>query len=159
MTPRSRQILVFSALAATLLAVFLLPEESPTSTPAARPDARPDAFQRAASGAAPRSAAVREVFSSDTDDLFAPRNWRPAPPPPEVAAPVVPVPPPMPYVYTGRMEQAGQTVLFLSRQQRVVLARVGDTLEGLYHVDRITPWSVDFTYLPLKQKQSLNFAQ
>ena len=153
MMPRTRQGLMAAALAATVLAVFLLPDENPgNGTPT-------QAAPRTASGVTPRAAEVRKAFSSDTGDLFAPRSWRPQPPPVEAAAPPVPQPPPMPYTYTGRMEERGRTVLFLSRQQRVVLAREGETLDGTYRVDRITPWSVDFTYLPLKQKQSLNFAQ
>ncbi len=154
MTPRTRQGLIAAALAASLAAAFLLPAENPAGP------ARSVATKQAASPAiAPRSAFAREKFPEDGTDLFPARSWRPASPSAEAVTPAAPVAPPLPYVYTGRMEEQGHTVLFLSRQQRVLLVREGETLDGTYRVDRITPWSVEFTYLPLKQKQSLNFAQ
>lgn len=154
MTPRTRQGLIAAALAATLAAVFLLPEEKPDGA------ARPVATKRTASAVVvARPAGAREKFSEESTDLFPARSWRPPPPPVEAVANAAPVAPPLPYVYTGRMEEQGRSVLFLSRQQRVLLAREGETLDGSYRVDHITPWSVEFTYLPLKQKQSLNFAQ
>ena len=156
MTPGKRRGLMAVALAGTLLAMFLLRDDDSTNISPAGPQVR----QRVSSGSAPAPVRTREKFSSAAADLFAPRNWRPPPPMPEATSVAsAPTAPALPYVYTGRMEEGGGTVLFLSRQQHVLLARQGETLDGLYRVDRITPWGVEFTYLPLKQKQTLNFSQ
>ncbi|MDD5297052.1 MAG: hypothetical protein PHU46_09070 [Rhodocyclaceae bacterium] len=154
-----RRGLLAAGLAATLAAVFLLdrPEEtleSPTKKPAAsaRTSAAPAVAALPKAGVAPGVGRLE----AEGADLFPARSWRPAPPP---AAPVPPSAPPLPYEYKGRLEEGGQSRVFLARQQTMLVVKQGDTLDGLYHVDAVTPWTVEFTYLPLKQKQSLSFSK
>lgn len=100
---------------------------------------------------------VREEYATETEDLFPPRSWRPPPPPP--AKPPPPSAPPLPFQYMGKLEEGGQTLVFLSQQQRTLAVRQGETVDGVYRVDRISPESIVFVYLPLKQKQSLQLGR
>jgi hypothetical protein len=150
-----RRGLLAVALAATVAAVFLLdkPEEGVV---ALRKPASPVATVALT---APAKAVVDQGASrltAEGDDLFPVHSWRPPPPP---APPVQPTAPPLPFEFKGRMEEGGHSLIFLARQQMMLVVKQGDTLDGLYHVDAITPWSVEFTYLPLKQKQSLSYSK
>jgi len=155
-----RRGLLAMALAATVVAVLLLdkPEEGVV---AARKPASPGATLAAA--VAPAKAAAKAPVGEgasrltvEGDDLFPAHSWRPPPPP---VPPVQPMAPPLPFEFKGRMEEGGHSLIFLARQQMMLVVKQGDTLDGLYHVDAVTPWSVEFTYLPLKQKQSLSFSK
>ena len=77
----------------------------------------------------------------------------------QAAPPPAPVPPPLPYSYVGQWVEKGVTVAFLTTPQGLnVAARVGATLDGSYRVDAIDSEGIAFSYLPLKLKQRLNFA-
>jgi hypothetical protein len=100
----------------------------------------------------------REEYADETENLFPARSWRPPPPPPPAAAEVKPPPPsapPLPFQYLGKLQEGEQTVVFLSQQERTHTVRQGDTLAGVYRVERITPESMVLVYLPLKQAQTL----
>lgn len=96
-------------------------------------------------------------------DPFAARSWRdiemeeqrrnapPAPPPKPQA-------PPLPFIYLGRMVEGDQTVIFLSARDRNYVARVGETLDGVWRVDSIGEQEMSFDYVPLRQKQRLSYA-
>jgi hypothetical protein len=89
---------------------------------------------------------VGEMFSS------------PPPPPPPVAARMKPEPPrapPLPFRFFGRLVEDGKTVVFLDRQDEIYAAKVGDTIGGAYRVEEIKSAEVVLTYLPLKQRQTL----
>lgn len=96
-------------------------------------------------------------------DLFASHSWAPPAPPPPIAAaapipqpPRAPVAPALPFSYLGSMTRGEQVVAYLLRGQQLLLAEVGQEIDGDYHVERISDSSVDFVYLPLGTKQSLN---
>jgi hypothetical protein len=146
-----RQALIGVALAATLAAVFLVQRQEQ-----AERVAEPTKGRVAAKTGRMVASAGQARFGEGAGDLFPARSWQPPPPPAPVAAPSAP---PLPYEFKGRLEEAGQTRIFLARQQSMLVVKQGDVLEGLYRVDAITPWSVEFTYLPLKQKQSLGFSK
>lgn len=90
-------------------------------------------------------------------------SWRPPEPPPS-AAPVAPAPPqapPLPFRYLGRLDGGdGGPVVFLSEgnqaNARPLVVRSGDRIRD-YQIDAITPRGATFTYLPLNQKQQLQF--
>lgn len=94
-------------------------------------------------------------------DLFAAPP--PAAPPPPPATPVsakppeppAPTAPPLPFTYFGRMTKGGKVIVYLLRNQELVLAESGGTLDGSYRVDSITASGVQFTYLPLQARQDL----
>lgn len=91
------------------------------------------------------------------DNLFGARNFDPPPPPPPPVSTKPPPPqaPPLPFKYQGKLVEAGVATVFLVQGDRVMLARPGDTLGGLYRVETIQSGSVVFTYLPLDQRQTL----
>jgi hypothetical protein len=76
-----------------------------------------------------------------------------APPPP----PPPPTAPPLPYTAIGDWTEAGHTVAFLSANDGLVMAEAGETLNGTYHVDQVSPGHITLTYLPLKQMQQLTW--
>jgi hypothetical protein len=88
-------------------------------------------------------------------NAFEPRSW--APPPPKINLPPPPPPqaPPLPYTYIGKMVEEGQTVVFLTRQERNYAVRSGDKLDNIYQVDDIKSNVMLLTYLPLNLQQSL----
>jgi hypothetical protein len=95
-------------------------------------------------------------------DAFAPRSWAPAqveaPPAPAARAPpppAAPVAPPLPYRYLGQLSEQGRTVVFLARGEAPVDGRVGEVLDGTYRIERIADSAVEFTYLPLNERQVL----
>lgn len=71
-----------------------------------------------------------------------------APPPPPTA-------PPLPFKFLGQMIENGKVTVFLSLNDRNMVVKAGDTIDDLYHVDAIVNGGVEFTYLPLQQKQTL----
>jgi hypothetical protein len=152
-----RRGLLAAALAATVAAVFLLDKPEEGVVVATKPAT--SGAKRAPAPAATAQAPVGQEairLAAEGDDLFPVHDWRPPPPP---APPVQPMAPPLPFEFKGRMEEGGHSLIFLARQQTMLVVKQGDTLDGLYHVDAVTPWSVEFTYLPLKQKQSLSYSK
>lgn len=97
---------------------------------------------------------------------FAPVSWRaPAPVPSQPpVAPVAAVPPPaapapsappLPFKYLGRYT-ADVPVVVLMMGERMIVAKAGDTLDGGWRLDRLGPALIEFSYLPLQQKRSLD---
>ncbi|AYH42351.1 hypothetical protein [Azoarcus sp. DN11] len=80
-----------------------------------------------------------------------------APPPSPVAtARAEPQAPPLPFRYVGIIEDAQGTAVFLLDGTQVRMARPGEEVASRYRLERITPAAVEFTYLPLKKRQTLN---
>jgi hypothetical protein len=76
-----------------------------------------------------------------------------APPPPKPSAP------PFPYTFIGAMQDGPTRTLYLTRSDRVVIARSGQVLDGLYHVDSIGAQALTVTYLPLHQQQVVSLGR
>lgn len=99
----------------------------------------------------------RGAASAEQSDPFATHDWTPPPPPPP---PPLPPPPPqapqMPFAYLGKELVDGRLEVFISRQDRTFIVREEDVIEGTYRVDKISPPTMVFTYLPLKQQQTLS---
>lgn len=122
----------------------------------------------AASGAQPPADAgrfatlpSREGFSKLRRDLFAapapaartasaPAQAAPAPPP--VAAP------PMPYRVAGQVVRNGVPQVVLARDDRVLIVREGEVLEGGYRVESVKADGVTLVYTPLDIREHLAFA-
>ena len=76
------------------------------------------------------------------------------PPPPPAPLPVQkPTAPPFPYTFLGAMQDGNIRTLYLSLADRVVIARSGQDIDHLYHVDSIAGEALTVTYLPLHQQQ------
>lgn len=69
--------------------------------------------------------------------------------------PVVTGPPPLPFKFTGRMNDEGNQVVYLNRGEQMVLAHIGDVLDSSYKVISITQQQIEFEYLPSGEKQTL----
>ena len=89
-------------------------------------------------------------------DPFAPKNFSPRPQaePQRAAAPAKPEAPALPFRYVGKIIEDGKLSVFLAKGEEAVTAVAGQTI-GEYRVDKVTESEVQFTYLPLKTKQSL----
>lgn len=99
----------------------------------------------------------RNPETAEQADPFAAHDWTPPPPPPP---PPSPPPPPqapqLPFAYIGKELVDGRLRVFLSRQDRTFIVREDDVIEDTYRVDKVSPPTMVFTYLPLKQQQTLS---
>jgi hypothetical protein len=88
-------------------------------------------------------------------EMFHPRSWQPPPPPVSARAPERPSAPPLPFRFFGRLVNDGTTMVFLNRDDDVYAVKAGDTIDGAYRIEEIKRSEVVLTYLPLKQRQTL----
>jgi hypothetical protein len=112
-------------------------------------------------------AADRVVLPTYASALFAQHTWAvlrpvkvPPPPPPALPPPPPPPPeptaPPFPFTFVGSFAPEGdRPVFFLARGDRVVDARVGDRLDGVYQLESAAGGQLVFVYLPLNIRQNL----
>lgn len=136
-------------------------KESPgTDLKAARAMALANARLRVESRQDAPFAHDRTADNSHADALFATHSWYVAPPPPPpTPPPPAPAPsaPPFPYTFVGAYTSQGDgTVYFLAQGDRVVDARVGDRLDGVYQFETATAGQLTFNYLPLNFRQLLS---
>lgn len=90
--------------------------------------------------------------------VFGGHSWYVPPPPAPVARVVAtrPVAPPLPFTYLGSfLESGGKPVYYLVKGDRAYDVRVGETLDGIYTLDAADDGRLMFTYLPLKERQTL----
>lgn len=99
------------------------------------------------------AAAAEPVCAVAAANLFPAQSWQPPPPPPP--PPEKPKAPPLPFAYLGHLAEGGKITLFLGSQQRTLIVHAGDTIDGIYRIDAITPQRALITYLPLDIQQSL----
>lgn len=105
---------------------------------------------------------VRERKDLEIGDLFgAPTPPAPSPAAVPAAAPkaepvAAPSVPPLPFTYLGRMTKSGKVIVYLLRNQEMLLAEAGATLDSAYRVENITGSTVQFVYLPLQARQDLS---
>jgi Tfp pilus assembly protein PilO len=111
---------------------------------------------------AARPASDRVVSPTYAAALFAQRSWhvpapvKAAPPPPPPPPPPEPTAPPLPYTFLGSYAPAGSAPVFiLSRGDRVIEARPGDRLDGVYRLESAAGGQLVFVYLPLDIRQTL----
>ena len=84
---------------------------------------------------------------------FGARSWTPPPPP---TSPPKPVAPPLPFGFLGKQLQAGVWQVYLSVGEDMRLAKVASVIDGQYRVESIVPPRIEFTYLPLNERQTLD---
>ena len=101
----------------------------------------------------------REAIGKSQGELFGPRSWAPVltPAAARAAAPVVerPVAPPVPYRIAGQVAGEDGSRVVLAKDDRIFEAREGDVLDGGFRVEKITPHSVTFAYVPLGLSQEV----
>lgn len=91
-------------------------------------------------------------------NLFNAISWYVPPPPAPSLPPPPPSAPPLPFAFIGHYRDAGSgaVVVFLTHADRVYTVSEGDVIDNTYSVGALTPGRLEFTYLPLNIKQSLN---
>ena len=154
---RVPKIRLFGAGSATAVSARQAPSRAATAAvEIARAQAQPPAARRASEA---RPASDRVVASTHAAALFAQHSWYVAPPPPPPAAPPPPpepTAPPFPYTLVGSYAPEGDApVFFLARGDRVIDARVGDKLDGVYQLESAGGDQLVFVYLPLNIRQNL----
>jgi len=91
------------------------------------------------------------------DDPFRARSWAPPSAPAPSGPPPRPVAPPLPFTFSGVMEDEQGKTLFLRRGDAVLAARANEALDGAYRVEEIGNDSAVLTYVPLAQRQTLAY--
>lgn len=97
----------------------------------------------------------RETKDEVATDLFEAKSWYVPPPPPKPLPPPPPSAPPLPFAYMGKLIEDGQLTVFLTKQERNYVVKEGDTLDGMYKVETVSPSMMTLVYLPLNIKQTL----
>ena len=136
---------------------------SPASDPEAPGDTNtPSETKVAAPAARPALPVIRERIPTEgAGDAFRSAAWTPPPPPPPPPAPPPPPPPPpsappLPFSFVGLLEQrSSKPTAFLAKGEALVIAGVGDVIDGTYRVESLSPTGVVVTYLPLNQRQTV----
>jgi len=175
-TPFYQKVILWSALAATIVAVLLVEDEAEVPLEeVVQPAVRSSGSQRQRD----RLEQVHEIlpvdrlgkrqFSATADDIFAIVSWEPKrtvsvdaeeqalrarqeeirwqPPPPAA--------PPLPFEYLGRVISQGRVRVFLARGDENYAVGVGERIYAEYRVERIREGAVELTYLPLGIRQIL----
>ncbi|MBE9610402.1 hypothetical protein [Chitinilyticum piscinae] len=104
--------------------------------------------------------------SSVIVNLFPRQNWAPPPTPtPVPPPPPPPTAPPLPFVIVASWHDSGIDQYFVEAQgQQILLCNTcnsmgrihpGETLLGVYRLDKLERNMITFTYLPLNQQQQL----
>ena len=101
---------------------------------------------------------VRARKEQPGQDLFS----VPSPPVPPQAAVPAPAPapsaPPLPFSYVGRMKKGDQTILYLLRNNEMVVVEPGRSDLGDYKLQAVSEAELQFTYLPLGTTQTLSIS-
>ncbi len=63
--------------------------------------------------------------------------------------------PPLPFIFLGRYESAGETLIFLKHLEQNLVVRAGDTIAEYYKVESFKGTTLTLRYLPLNQVQTL----
>lgn len=64
--------------------------------------------------------------------------------------------PSAPYVYAGKLKDAGEVIVFLTGQYKNYTVKLGDTLDETWQVQAITPPTMTLKYLPLNTETTMN---
>jgi hypothetical protein len=186
MSISKRQWALGAGLAATLAAVAWVGSGDPASDTVAAANgrdgkpartstaARRHSEDQAPAGGVEPARLIRVVESRKVGDPFGSTSFLPPPPPPQksitVAAPppappAPPVAPPaprapaFPWTFMGRMiEDPQNPAVFLSRSDRLTVARIGDTLDNVWKVNGMDAKGLRVEYLPLKSNLTVNMS-
>lgn len=172
LNPRQRWLILGSLLAATIGAGLWLDDEAPEAASSPRERRAPKQAAETSTTSPPASLALAQADAaekmdeneSDEDigkgkddadsliDPFRPATWYVAPPPPP---PEKPRAPRLPFKYLGRLVEDGSIRVFLSDQDRHLIVKSGEVVNGSYKVEKISDGQIVFVYLPLKERQIL----
>lgn len=90
------------------------------------------------------------------ESLFSVQSW--IVPPSDAVKTTQPLPtaPPLPFTYLGKKLQGEIWEIYLAVGDQTFIAREKYILNGTYRVDQIHSQTMNFTYLPLQQTQTLS---
>jgi hypothetical protein len=125
-------------------ALDLVKERAPQAAVAADDGINLDKLMRGEASTPQNDPFARKNFGSEVRQAAAVVN-----------APAKPTAPPLPFQYFGRLTEKGKTEVFVMRGDDLLSIAAGQTL-GEYRVDQVSESRINFTYLPLKTKQSLD---
>lgn len=99
--------------------------------------------------------------NKEISDAFDSISWYVPPPPPPAPPPLqpaTPVAPPLPFTYLGHFKNPDSPipVIILGRADRVYTVSEGEVIDDTYRIGPVSAGMLEFTYLPLNVKQSLN---
>ena len=119
--------------------------------------------EAAPSAGRPIVLAARNQLPRLRNDPFAPRV-EPSPPsaapaPQAESPPPGPQVPPVPYRWAGKVTYGGKSRVALTAGERIHLVVEGDTVDGGYVVQRISPDTVTLVYTPLGVSHDLAYVQ
>jgi hypothetical protein len=159
---KPRSVVLWAVLGLTLAAALWFKDEpnSALVEEVARPTERGEA--KTQGPPAPEIVLALPERRSNLDpaeDAFLGRSWTLPPAPVKPAQTTAPSPPPLPFIYLGRMEQDGQTVVFLAKQDRSYVVKAGEVVGDTYRLDEVKAGALEFTYLPLKIRQTLQIRE
>lgn len=160
-----RQLALVSLLLATLAATWWASTiDESASDPAAVPSARAPRVTHAvevragraqpADGTVPRI--ERSAWPLSAATVMEPPTVRAAGP--SVVPPSPAGPPPLPFVFVGAIEDGGRRTAILMEGPQVLLVEARQRIDTRYRVERVSATNIEFTYLPLEQKQVLDIA-
>ncbi|NRR32270.1 hypothetical protein HSX11_19010 [Oxalobacteraceae bacterium] len=105
------------------------------------------------------------VPDDELGNVFAKQSWQPetpkkvmldaAPQSQPSAKQAAASAPPLPFQFLGRFAEDGKAAYFLQIDGRNVVARAGEKIDDSYVLDSVSGDTLNFTYLPLNQKQTL----
>lgn len=175
MNANTRTAIVLATLLVTLVATYFAPAAEVVDVPAARrpiSSMKSDSIHAARTGqtSADAGPTVLVIQPRDGDgektaaELFA---ARPSASAPSLLAktPVVPAPvplaepprmPPLPFRVLGSFAADGRVGIFVEYEDQGLIAKVGDTLGGLYRIEALGDTTLTVTYLPLDRQQSVD---
>ena len=155
--PALRRFALAAALVTAVVSAALVPTEEapPAKRAAGAPPSRadsPDRRTKAREIEVPQVLNYRRSTEEKVDvvDIF---EARPVPGP----APVVakPEPPELPFVFMGRIEEAGHLKVVLVQGDQMHIIAKGQQFAGTYRLDEVGANELVLTYLPLDVRQSL----
>ena len=103
-----------------------------------------------------RDGSVQDLFAVPGPAPIAPPAPAAEPPPVKSEPPPPPTAPALPFSYLGRMQNGERIIIYLLKNQEMLLAETGGTLESDYRVEGISDTAVTFLYLPLGTRQVLS---
>jgi len=105
-----------------------------------------------------RDGAVPDLFSTPAPAPIAPPAPAAEPAPVKSEPPPPPTAPALPFSYLGRLQNGERIIIYLLKNQDMLLAETGSTLESDYRVEGISDTAVTFLYLPLGTRQVLSIS-
>jgi|GEM_PF-5526639 hypothetical protein len=165
--------------AALALVVFTYFRGGDDTAPEPQQSAATSTAKPAAPASAPPAASAADIVAAAGPapiDLFPTQNWQPPPPPPPPEPPKPskppppPEPPPLPFAVRSLwLDQQGVFYVVISGANREFplcmncqkkgFLHKGDVMLNAYRIDDISRREVQFTYLPLKRRQTLSLGE